>query len=317
MPSLLFFMQKDRKLGIAERKGRYDLPLHTGASTNFMLLLIALMSFLATLALAGNMAIGNIAQRWTSGLENQITIEIPATDAKNKIRSAETISALREKAIKALKDNPNVKTIDAMTKEQVEELISPWLGKTQGSLGDLPLPALISAKLSINTPEQIEKLNNDLHGISENINLDTHESWLDDILKLAGALKLSALLILLIIALTTATAIAAAILSRMAEHREDIELLHLMGASNTYIARQFQRHALTITIKGSLLGLIAGIITLLILGLLSGQNDQALMPHTNFSIAQLITFLILPALTGLIAFFTTRTTVLRTLAQMP
>ena len=40
----------DRKLGIAEGKGRYDLPLNQSAGTHFLTLLVALMTFLAMMA---------------------------------------------------------------------------------------------------------------------------------------------------------------------------------------------------------------------------------------------------------------------------
>ena len=69
----------EKKLGVAFRQGRYDLPLNKDEGTNFLRLLIALMSFLAAVALAGNFALNSMTQRWSSGLENKLTIEIART----------------------------------------------------------------------------------------------------------------------------------------------------------------------------------------------------------------------------------------------
>ncbi|MBI2234772.1 MAG: permease, partial [Micavibrio aeruginosavorus] len=69
-------MAKERTIGRAEKR-RYDLPLNKGAGTAFLVTLIGLMTFLAMLALTSSFTLSAMTQRWTSGLENRITIEIP------------------------------------------------------------------------------------------------------------------------------------------------------------------------------------------------------------------------------------------------
>lgn len=308
--------KRDRKLGVAERQGRYDLPLQSSAGTKFLTLLIALMSFLAMLALSGSFALNNLTRQWSSGLENQATIEIPAMDSKGSLRNAETLDKLTDKAAAALENNINVQDIKLLSEEEIHDLVAPWLGESIPK-DSIPLPRLISIKIKESTEAQIKKIRSSLSGVSEDIQLDTHQGWLEDILRLADSLKLSGSLITLIIALTTVLAIAGAVRSRMAEHRADVELLHLMGASNDYISRQFQRHTLIIALKGSIIGVVGGGFTLTLFSFLSHSDESSLMPKVPFNLAEIFVLLCLPALACLIAFLTARFTVLRTLSLMP
>ncbi|MCB1721289.1 MAG: permease, partial [Alphaproteobacteria bacterium] len=105
--------------------------------------------------------------------------------------------------------------------------------------------------------------------------------------------------------------------SRMAEHKADIELLHLMGASDLYITKQLQRHAVVLTLKGALIGVLSGLVILLMLSAFGGSGEGATIPGMHLSASQIIILLLLPGLIALIASQTARVTVLRVLGQMP
>lgn len=310
------FTLRPRRLGIAENKGRYDLPLNQSAGTHFMILLVGLMTFLAMMALTATFFLNGVTTTWSSGLENRLTIEIPALKKNGDIRDAAQIKALSASVAQTLKTNVNVKNIEILEEQQIQELVSPWLGDDV-VLDDIPLPGLLSVHLHIRDDEKLRQIEHTLKRIAPDIRLDTHENWLGDILRLAGTLKISASLVTMIIALTTMTAIAGAIRSRMAEHKADIELLHLMGASDLYITKQLQRHAVVLTVKGSLVGMLSGALVLFILSFMGSHGADSLLPGLSLSTIQTLTLLLLPVLTGLIASQTARFTVLRVLGQMP
>lgn len=313
---MAFFLPGDKKLGVAQRRRQYDLPLNKGAGTGFLVLLIALMTFLGVMALAGNFALGAIAHHWSSGLENKMTIEIPADDGKGKIRSWEDIQKLADKVEERLKSQNFIRDIKILSREDIQELLRPWLGDTQ-DLPDMPLPGLISVNFITITPELMEKMKTDLEKVVPGIVLDTHENWLSDILKLTGALQFATLLVTLMIGFTTITAIAGAVKSRIAIHMKDVELLHLMGASDMYISRQFQRHALILALQGALAGALAGMLILSAISLFAGDTGAALLPEFNLDMVHIFTLIALPAAACLIAGYTARFTVLRELALMP
>lgn len=307
--------RKNKRLGVADTKGRYDLPLNKSAGSNFMIVLVALMTFLAMMALSATFLLNSVTHHWSSGLENSLTIEIPATDKLDKLRSQDDIDKLSTRIKDTLLPFAEIDAVNVLSRQEIQDLVSPWLGEDL-SASDMPLPGLISVQLNARNAEGLKSVEDAVEAIASDIKIDTHETWLNDILRLAGTLKISASLVTLIIGLTTITAIAGAIRSRMAEHRDDIELLHLMGASDMYITKQLQRHALILTIKGSIFGLTAGLV---IIGLMTliGSSDAPVMPGLSFSVMNTAGLLLLPLAISFIAWITARFTVLRVLGQMP
>ncbi|MFP4314327.1 MAG: cell division protein FtsX [Alphaproteobacteria bacterium] len=311
-----YFMPGDKKLGVAQGKRKYDLPLNKSAGTGFLILLIGLMTFLAVMALAGSFALSSLAQHWSSGLENKLTIEIPAENDDQNIRTAEEIQSLATKMNTALQKMNFVRDSHILSREEITKLLSPWLGEGD-MIADIPLPGLISVDLVTFNPALEKRLRNELTAITPNLRIDTHQDWLSDILKLTGSLQFATILISLIIGFTTAIAIAGAVKSRIAIHRKDVELLHLMGASDIYISKQFQRHAWILALQGSAAGMVCGFVIIMMLGYFSSHSADALLPDFSLNMVHIFAILFLPALACLIAGLTAKFTVLRELAQMP
>lgn len=299
------FEKKDRKLGVANEKRQYDLPLDRGNGTDFMILLIALMSFLALMALVASFALSAMTERWSSGLENKMTIEIPAN-----FSDEESLAQVE----RILRRSRSVDRFQRLGENDISELVGPWLGEDV-SLTQIPLPTLISVQLYPDA--DIAPLEIRLSGISADITLDRHESWLNDVLNFTGSLQLSAALISAIIGFTTIVAIAGAIRSRMALHRKEVELLHLMGASDNYITKQFQKHARTLSFQGALLGVLFGALALLLVHLFAADTTAGLLPDFKLTYMHYAVIAALPVIAALIAEITARITVLRTLALFP
>ena len=308
-------LKKERRLGTAHKR-QYDIPLSKNEGTDFLVLLIALMTFLAMLALSGSFALGSMSKKWSSGLENKVTIEIPAEKSDGSLRTKEKITEFSQKVVTALEKNTDVRSITVLDEGDIQELVSPWLGEDM-VLDEIPLPGLISLELKETTPEIIKTLEKDMAYINDNIRIDTHESWLNSLLRVTGTLQLSASMITLIIAFTTVVAVAGGVQSRMAIHKEDVELLHLMGASDEYITKQFQRHALVMAVRGAAFGTGASLLVLLVIALLYSNHSEALLPNAHFSPLQWGTLIALPALACIIAALASRFTVLRALSTMP
>lgn len=308
--------RKERKLGVAQGKRVYDLPLNTGEGAGFLVLLIGLMTFLAAFALAGSMTLGSLSARWTSGLENKLTIEIPTEDIDGKTLSSAQVTEMTEEISRMLNEHQAVQNANMLDKEEVAQLLSPWLGEDL-AMDALPLPGLISVEMEDSRPEILSEIERKIKIIAPAARIDRHESWLNDLLRFAGALRFTALAIVLIIGATTVTAIAGAIRARMAVHAEEVELLHLMGAKDDYITKQFKRHALILALMGGAAGSAAGGFALLLIGLISGEAENGLLPDFSLSLPHMLMLLLLPAVAGGIAVATAHVTVLRVLARMP
>lgn len=289
------------------RNGGYDLPLHARLGTEFLVLLLALMTYLSLLSTAGNLALGHMTARWTSGLENSLTIEIPAgKDTKEQ----------GKKLLAALDKTAGVKSSHILSDADMQEILSPWLGDNTPILSDIPLPTLISVELNERTDIAIRTIRDMTHGISPDATVDAHEGWLKDLVKLTDGLRLTALGIFILIMIVTAFVVSGAVSSRMAIHQRELELLHIMGASDQYITQQFVRYVFWQSGKGLFAGIVAGILTLIIF-VSMGRHSDGTIPAINLTGLDWLVFIVVPLLLLLIGILSAYRTSFRVLREMP
>src|SRR3546814_20799414 len=92
----------------------------------------------------------------------------------------------------------------------------------------------------------------------------------------------------------------------LAAHQRSIELLHMIGAQDPYVARQFQNHALRFGLRGGLIGLLGALPTLYLARLLLQRIDSGLLPELSFLPHESACFVLLPVDAALATMFTTR-----------
>jgi len=99
-------------------------------------------------------------------------------------------------------------------------------------------------------------------------------------------------------------------------HHDVIELLHMIGARDGYVAGQFQMRSLWLGLKGGLIGMALATATFLVLGYLGRQIEAMLMPPLALGPIQWAALASLVAFAALISMLTARITVMRALARM-
>ena len=299
-----------------KRRQGYDLPLTRGSGAHFLTLLIGLMTFLAVMALAGFFALSAMNSRWSSGLQNRATVEIPAQDADGKTLDAAEIRSATGKVADLLRRRQDIGYVHMLSDAEIQNLVKPWLG---GHLlaDDVPLPGLVSLAVDTQDTNALIALGAAITNVAPGARLDTHQEWMRDLLRFTGALQFAAILLTAVIGLTATTAVAGAVRARLAVHRADVELLHLMGAADSYIARQFQRHAARLALRGSLAGLVAGIVVLAVLAQIAGPLDINLLPDFRLRATHLAALAVLPLIATVLAIAVACNTVMATLGRMP
>ena len=88
---------------------------------------------------------------------------------------------------------------------------------------------------------------------------------------MAGTIVLSGLLVLILIGAATVLAIVFATRGAMATNREIVDVLHYIGASNKFIAGEFQGRFLSIGLQGGLRGTIAALLFFALVGTAAGN----------------------------------------------
>lgn len=216
-----------------------ELALERDRERRWIAAVVGALAFLATLALGLALALAGTAQRWQSSFEGTLTAEIPA--------GGDAAAALR-----ALRAEPGVARAELLARAKAEALLAPWLGA--GNLADLPIPALIDVKLREKVRVDVPGLRTRLAAAVPGATLDDHSGWLAGFLALARAATIVASIVVVAVALAAASCVAFATRAGLAMHREAVDLLHLVGAEDRYIAGQFAHAAMRLAFAGASAG---------------------------------------------------------------
>ena len=288
---------------------RSDLPLDKEENSRFLPWLIAFMVFLSILAVAGMVALNTTASRWDAGVRGTLTIQIVPTDdsASDEVRLNEVRTILATA--------PEVERYDTLDEAHLLSLLKPWLGENAEN-GDLPLPRLIDVELKKTSAFTAKDLSIRLKKRVRGVIVDDHRIWLDRLVRMIETFEALAFMILILIALATVGTVVFTTRTGLAIHREAIEVLHLMGAHDEYIARQFAYRALSLGISGAFLGLALALPTLWVLVHIVESLDERLLFGLGFDIWHWTLILAMPILVAMIAMNTAKVTVTRNLARM-
>jgi cell division transport system permease protein len=227
-----------------------------------LVLLIAIMTFLSGVTLGGVVLVQKSAIAWSSDVGREVTIQLRPVEGEVMESNLRTAVALAEAT-------PGVSSARALTLEESEKLLEPWLGKGL-DLSAIDIPRLVVVVLGDPAEADLPKLQKDLTAV-KGATLDTHAAWRQQLNVMAGTIVASGLLVLALIVTATVLAIIFATRGTMASNREIVDVLHFIGASNNFIAGEFQGRFLTIGFRGGLIGGIGAIAFFLLVGLAAGS----------------------------------------------
>jgi cell division transport system permease protein len=296
--------------------GRSDLPLNRDASARFLPWIIGFMTYLCIIAVAAALSVDRVAERWRQGLAGNLTVELPFAPDLETEKRAEQL----DQAMELVTGTPGITGAAVLEDNQIAALLEPWLGPDATQL-DVPLPTMIAVTRRTDATVDLPDLKAKLRQIVPGAEVDDHGDWVSDALGFLRSLQALA-------AALSALALAAAALTvifvtrtGLATHRGVIEVVHLIGAPDRYIARQFQVQALKLGILGGVVGLGFGAVTVFGIGRVIAYSLGEANPGLSFDFRllpwQWVVLAALPLVVALLAMFTARQTVMRSLAKMP
>jgi cell division transport system permease protein len=290
------------------RFGRAPLLPEAGSGGAPLTAVIAVISSLASLALAAFILIAIASNAWTSELRSSLTVQIKGIDR-------EEIKTNLAAAVKILDDAPYVADYRVIDSAEAGKLLEPWLGK--GNAASLNVPALIELRLAQPDEGEISDLSKRFRNAASGIILDDHGGWND---RLAGAAKSGQALAFAVFVLIMGAACAISIFAARAglsANADVVSLLHLVGATDDFIANQVQRRFTIIGLRGSAIGLIIALFLLSLFALATKARgaDGFLLPGLTFGPGLALPLLSVPIAICLVTAIAARMTVLRTLRE--
>jgi cell division transport system permease protein len=227
-----------------------------------LLLLIAIMTFLSGVTLGGVVLVQKSALGWSQDVGREMTIQLRPVEGEVMDSNLRTAVALAEAT-------PGVASARALTLEESQRLLEPWLGAGL-DLNAIDIPRLVVVVLADAGEADIPKLERDLQAV-KGASLDTHAAWRQQLNVMAGTIVASGLLVLTLIVVATVLAIIFATRGTMSSNREIVDVLHFIGASNSFIAGEFQGRFLTIGFRGGIVGGVAALLFFAAVGLFTGS----------------------------------------------
>jgi cell division transport system permease protein len=269
---------------------------------------IAVMAFLAALALGASLIADRTTQGWSHGLAAKLTVQIvpPDTGDAKKILDRET-----DTVVNLLRAAPGIANAASLSDAELDALVAPWVGQN-GLTSDIPLPRLIDASITPGMNVDVAFLVAQLKKAAPHATLDDHSRWISRLSAIANTVRYSAYGILLLIAIATAAAVSFATRAGLDAHHEMVALLHQMGARAGFIARTVEWHYFTSALVAALLGTVFAALLFLGAGGLErfGVDAVPFLPPLTLAWSEMPWLLAVPAATALIAWATARISVL-------
>ena len=291
---------------------RSEAPFWREKSERFIPLIIALMVFFAALALATTMALDGASRQWLQGAAGTLTVQIPAPpSAVTKDEGTARIDSV----LSILKAIPTVESARVLPRREIAALLERWLG--EGNVSDrLPLPAVIDVKIEAGKKVDMPDVRQRLAAIVSGTSIDHHEQWLNQRVRLAQTVQFIGLAVVFMIGIAAIAIIVFATRAGLAVHREIVEVLHVIGARDSDIARQFQEHALWLGLRGGAFGLALALVTFFLLAQLAVGLEGPFWTHLTLGPFSWVALGLLPVATAVITTLTARVTVLLALRDV-
>ncbi len=247
-----------------ERRNRApEAPLVPAASIagRALITVVAIMTFLASLAAGGAVLISQTSRDWRSTVSHEATIQVRPVPGRD-------IDADVDALARAVRGTPGISDVRPMSKHESELLLEPWLGQDV-NLDELPVPRMIVLKLDASPRVDFAHLKERIARSTPGAILDDHRLWSERLANMANVLVVIAILLLALIVTALGLAVSFATHGAMAGNREIIEVLHFVGASDAFIASQFQRRFLRLGLRGGVAGAAGAALLFLAAGALS------------------------------------------------
>ncbi|MBO9580486.1 MAG: cell division protein [Sphingobium sp.] len=235
--------------------------LPKGRLTGPMPWVIAIMMFLTVLASAAGLSLDAAARSLSAQVSDRITVQVAEADAEIRDRAVRRIVAL-------LGATDGVANVSIVPPHDLAGQLEPWLGADL-KIGDIPIPALIDADLNVPQAEREARaaaLDRAVKAVNTSARVEPHAHYLAPLARLVGAIGYLAFGLVALMAAATGAVVVLAARGAHATHRTTIDIMHLLGATDTQVVSLFQRRMVLDAAFGTAIGAGIALVVTALLG---------------------------------------------------
>jgi cell division transport system permease protein len=284
---------------------QYDLPLNKDITARFVPKIVALMVYLGTLCFVFTLFMIHSTSLWEKEFTTHLSIEIPTINGASS-------SALQYKVFELLNRTPGIQQAAAVPQKEMVALFRSLLGEDV-NIDLFSLPVVIDVSVNEQEKVDIQRLETYLKSISPQIHLTDQRTWQKQVSNLIHTGVFIAFFITILTLLAALATATFATKTSLLIHRQVIEVLSLIGATDSYISKQFQVHALKQALIASTVGSSLAFLTFFALITLLEQLDLPCAVNTSFFSQALCIFALAPFLTAFSMMISVRFAVMKAL----
>lgn len=285
------------------------------ASLRSLTATMAVMCYLACLAIGALILIDRAVEGWTRGLSQEVTVQIKEQDGRDLEKDV-------SQAVELLRSTVGVVDVTVLDRAASEKLLEPWLGTV--GLDALPIPQLLKVRVNVDQPPDYKALLADLGAALPSATLDTHQRWEAELAQMAGNLAILSMLILGLIGVSAVAMVTFATRAVLDANRQTVDVLHLVGAEDDYIAKAINSRFRATGLMAGFMGLALALLTFYFLastglpqadGLANASRSLFALPSINNG-WPLLGFLLVPLVATALALITSKLTLMRMLGRI-
>jgi len=253
---------------------------------------------------------------WSSDIAGEVTVQIRPMDGVKMADQIKGVSGI-------LDQTTGITNYKVLEPEAGAKLLEPWLGNDD-ILDQLPVPRLVAVSINKKANPDFEKLAREITAKVKGASLDTHRRWQAELTRMGTSLVRLGVAVLVLITLSAIALVVFASRTALDANRQVVEVLHFVGASDHYIARQVQWQFLRAGLQSGLIGIIAGMATFLLLGISNGGTASGGLADASYGLligtpevttVTYLLFLLVPVVATLLCLVAARLAILRILSN--
>lgn len=287
-----------------------DIPFARDDAHRLLPAMIACLVGFAALLLAVALCLASALSDQSRDVVGSLQVEVSHAKAAD--------AGLMASVVAELARTPGVISVHVIGQSQMEELLKPWLGD-DFSLADLPLPQLLDVKTDVKndtTVVNLPALRKALVAIDSDIRVEDRAPWVGQMVQVTTLMQGLVLVVALLLILCVVGMIILVARTNLRLHFKTVSLLHMFGATDDYILRQFQWNSAWLAARGAASGVLFAAVVFASAVVISVRWQSPVIPHITVSPLHVVVFVLLPIFTAFIALVATRHTVRAMLEHM-
>ena len=231
-----------------------ELPLTKDPTSRYVPWIVGLMMYLGMLSVLLFCLFQSYFQGWTEDIERTFSVEIyaPQTDSLKQEAQLESQAQLVKNFLESF---PGVFGVTLVDQAQLSQILTSWLGD-MNALQDIGLPVYLEGKLQKQSSSSLKIIEQKIQEIYPFSKIIDHGMHFAPLQKLGISLKIFILVMLGAFFAASMVTLSFSVQTSLLIHKPIIEILSLLGASDSYVAREFKKHAIHVAMRGAIFAFI-------------------------------------------------------------